>query len=137
MSVRGSLCDVLHRLQKFSAMNNDKFCAHTRYNRISLNSFKHFLAAITIFVKQNNTLALPHHFAIVFDGQTTPETHYPAVFATRPSNNAAGYHTASLAMLPSEDETTYRAEELTISHVLAVLHALTAFRVLTYSEYRF
>lgn len=111
VAVHGWLCYVIHCLRPFSVVNNDDVRAHIRYDRISLNTFKTYLAALTTRVELKISTALPDRFALVFDGQTTPEAHYVAVFATYPNENASGYLAACLAMSPLEDETTHSAEE--------------------------
>lgn len=54
---------------------------------------------------------LPSRFAVVFEGQSTPEAHYVGVFGTYPANNRDGTSSVCLALSPLDDETSHDAEE--------------------------
>lgn len=68
------------------------------------------IATLTNLFKQNVFSYLPDHFAIVFDGHTTPGGHWVAYFATF-FGTALGYRSVCLAVSPFEDETTLDTDE--------------------------
>lgn len=54
---------------------------------------------------------LPDRFCIVFDGWSSGDTHYLAIFATYPAETTDGYQTVLLTFSPMGDETKLDAEE--------------------------
>ena len=52
---------------------------------------------------------LPDRFTVIFDGWTTGDCHYVAVYAAFPSTSRQGYNTILLAFSPLENETSHNA----------------------------
>lgn len=111
LTIHGWLCSVMRCFLHFSVVNDSDVCTHTRYNGISMDTFKNHLTAIATHNKHNICTTLSDRFVFVFDKQTTPEAHYVAVFATYPLENSVGCHSACLAMSPLENETTHDADK--------------------------
>lgn len=65
-------------------MQNDNVRSHKRYVRISLKTFKKYIAALATHVERNIFIALSNCLSVVFDAQNTPEAQYVAVFVAYP-----------------------------------------------------
>lgn len=89
---------MIHCLQLFSVENNNDICAHIRYDRISLNTSKNYLAALATRVEHKISRAISNPLALVFDGKTTQVEQYVAVLTTFPNENAAGYRASCLTL---------------------------------------
>ena len=63
-------------------------------------------------VEQKLSVVLPDKIAIIFDGWSIGSTHYVAVFASFPSNDAIGYQKYLLSFAPINEEDSLNA----ISH---------------------
>lgn len=84
-----------------------------RYRNRLLNSFKHYLSGLTQCIKLKITQLLPDHFGLVFDDQTTSESHYVAYFAKIPTTNQVGYQSVCLTFLPLEYKILQTSDEQT------------------------
>lgn len=79
--------------------------------------------ALTSRDEQNILSCLLDRFALVFDGQTTFETHYFAVFEIFLYRTAHGYSFTSLSLSPVADEIIQDAED----HVTSLQFVLEVF----------
>lgn len=80
-----------------------------RYNPISRPTLTKYMHALTKKVEETIRKLLPNKFALVFDGWSTNDTHYIALFATFPSSNELGYKHVLLSFSPFQDETSQDA----------------------------
>lgn len=67
VTVHGWISSVIHCLLPFYAVKNDDVCAHVRSVRMSLKSFKNYLASSTARIEHNNSLRILDRSALVFD----------------------------------------------------------------------
>ena len=100
---------VVNALQPFAIVENEVFARHVRYDTISRNTLAKYMSLITERVEEKVRRKLPDKFALVFDGWTTTDYHYVAVFATFPVENNIGYEAVFLAFSPFEDDSSQDA----------------------------
>lgn len=81
------------------------------------------MSALTFRVEENISNSLLDCFAFVFDGKINLKAHYMVVFATPPNQNVYVCHSACLALLALEDETTQDAHD----HIFLLLFVLEVF----------
>ncbi len=91
VQVHGWLQFVVHCLQPFQVVENPKFTKHIRYESLTQMSFKTYLEKFTKIVEEKIWNVLPDIFAIVFDGWTTNDSHYIAMYATFADYCTLGY----------------------------------------------
>lgn len=106
-----------------SVVSNDDIRTHIRYDRVSLNTFNKYLAALDTSAKLNIFTLLPDRFIFEFVGYTVPGAHYIASFATYSLKNSLGYRPAWLATSLLEDKTTRSAAK----HVSFLQFVLSVF----------
>lgn len=88
------------------------------------------MRALVEQVERKVSTILPDRFALVFDGQTTPEAHYVAVFATFPDKTETGFKEICLALSPMENEETQDANEhITFLHFVLSIFQKTMVNV--------
>ena len=71
-----------------------------------------YLKAVAQVVEDNTKEILPEKFALVFDCWSEDSTHFLAIFARFPSNDAKGFKNILLSFSPFEDETNFSAQSL-------------------------
>ncbi|RHY05928.1 hypothetical protein DYB37_012316 [Aphanomyces astaci] len=67
------------------------------------------MAKLSDSVEKKISAMLPNSFAIVFDGWSIGSTHYVAIFATFPTDDAIGYKKVLLSFSPINDEDSLSA----------------------------
>lgn len=83
LSTYGWLSYLIDWLHSFSVVQNDDFRMHVLLcSKLSLNTLKFYMVRLTIPFEASISGILPDSFALVLDGQTTPEAKYFALFAT-------------------------------------------------------
>lgn len=78
-------------------MQNDDVSELVRYENISINTCKEYMQECTAKVETAISVTLPETYAIVFDGQTSSDAHYVAVFPTFISKATCGHSKIYLA----------------------------------------
>ena len=92
-------------------MSSSDVRRHIKNDLICLNTFKQYLTKLTAKVEKNISRTLPYRIYPVFDGQTTPEPYYIAVFATFTSYESDNYESVCLALLRLENEDEFHSDE--------------------------
>ena len=114
---------VVNALQPFSIVENPVYRRHVRYEPISTKTLTKYLQLLIEKVEERIKKLLPSKFALVFDGWTTSDTHYMAIFASFPFNNTKGFKTVILAFSPFEDEVSHdRQHHLTFAEFVTDLY---------------
>lgn len=74
--IHGRFGYLKHCLYPFAVARDKDVQAHIRYERVSLSTFKLFISTPAFCVEENMSHCLLHHFANVFDRQSTSKAHY-------------------------------------------------------------
>lgn len=69
------------------------------------------MSLLTARAEKDIMASLPFQSALVFDGETTSETHYLVFFNIFQALNDMGYYMAYLALYPLEDKTREDSDE--------------------------
>jgi len=100
---------IINELQPFSIVENAAFIRNVQYPPISRPSVSKYLVALTAHVESKIRSQLPDRIALVFDGWSSNDTHFVAVYATYSSESELGYNSVLLAFSPFEDESSQDA----------------------------
>ena len=81
---------IMFGLRPFSTVDDKILQRHLNLDPISVNTFKKNIDSVVKTVKRKITDVLPDRFALVFDGWSSGDTHFIAIFATCPAENTKG-----------------------------------------------
>eukprot|EP00171_Calliarthron_tuberculosum_P021824 IDg21824t1 len=101
---------VVNGLQPFSIVENEVFRRHVRYEHLSTKTLVRYLSKLSTRVEDRIRNLLPEKFALIFDGWTSSDTHFVAIFASFPVKSTNGYRTVLLSFSPFEDEVSQNAK---------------------------
>lgn len=106
------LAFVIEALQPFSVCDNPIFRTFARPSSICTKTLMKLMTGVTKLVEQRISASLPDIFALCFDGWSSGQTHYVALYATFPSSETGcGWDKVLLALSPMGDETSQNADE--------------------------
>lgn len=122
-SIHQWLCHMILWRHPFSAQENKDIQRHTQYEKLSLNTSKHYLSKLTRSVQLNLFWSPAYRFELIFDSQSNPEAHYVSVFVTFLKFNQIVYLSFCLSLLPPEHEIPQNSDE----HVMVLKFVLVFF----------
>ena len=115
---------VMMCLLPFSTVTNLYMRKHSAHDGISVNTLKKYMHLLTSHVEKRISHALPEKFGLVFDGWSSNDTHFVALFATYPSSRACGFDKVLLGFSPMGEEESLDS----VSHVEYIEFVLSIFK---------